>query len=175
MTTVAEQWLAELVKGADPALLNRFIREINKQKDHTKKEHDPNKQNGPVKTYTTVVKRYNCLICGANFTTRHRLGKGEQLSTIDDKGNVHTVTVTGKEGEVEIKCTISKCEFCCKLVSHWTRDELELAFMTLVSCMTFHEKACYNAIMKEERDMTSLQFHNAPKVRREATNDADKG
>jgi hypothetical protein len=168
MQTVAEQWLAELVKGADRDTLNKFIREINRTKESKKKHHNyfPDMQPGPVKTYTTVVKKYDCLICGANFTTKHNLSKGEQMSTIDSSGNVHTVTVTGKAGEVEILCTVSKCEFCNKLVSHWTRDELEHAFITLIGCMTFHEKACYNKIMKEERDLQSMKFPEGCKVRR---------
>ena len=156
--TVAEQWLEDILAGADAERLATFIREIKIATTKPAKKHDPYKDHGPIKTYTTVVKQYTCLLCGATFKTYHKLSKGEQMSTISPTGEVHTVTVSGKEGEVELPCTVSRCEFCNKLVSHWSREELERAFLTLAACCTFKEKVCYSKAVKEEREMGSLRF-----------------
>ena len=153
--TTGEAFIRELLAGADKEQLNAFMREVNQTplvpEPKYKKPH-----NGPVIQYTTVIKKYSCLICGATFAAKYEMQKGEHISTIDPDGKCHLITITGKAGEIEVPSTVSKCSFCTKLVNHWTREELENNFLLLLSQMSFKEKVNYTkarAIVRAEGEV----------------------
>lgn len=140
--------LEQLLEGIDKKKLAEFLKDYKPQV--VKKKRDKNRENGPVRVYTTVIKQYNCLICGSKFERQYQLQKGEAVSVISPEGTVTVLVVTGKEGEVHLPCTISKCEHCIDAVRSWNRQTLEDNFIRLLDSCTFKEKIKYNAVRKEE-------------------------
>jgi hypothetical protein len=145
------QFIQQLLDAADPERLKAFFAAVNST--NVKPEPKPKPQHGPVITYTTVHKEYTCLICHTKITKTFKLGKGEELISIDHSGNCHVMHGTGKTGEITIPCTTTRCEQCFVQVHKWSREELENNFMLLLSQMAFREKADYvkaRTIVREE-------------------------
>jgi hypothetical protein len=149
--------LRELLEGADKEGLAQMLRQMNQADRPRRHKHQ---EHGPVKTYTEVVKEYECLVCGSITRKTIQLGKGEQISTIDPVGHTHTITATGKEGSVKIACIVSRCDYCERVISQMTREELERSFLTLVSCMSWQEKREYRTRMNrreaEEKEVIRI-------------------
>jgi hypothetical protein len=140
--------LEQLLEGIDRKKLAAFLKDYKPQP--VRKHRDSSRANGPVKVYTTVIKQYTCLVCGSTFSRRYDLHKGESTETVSPEGTVVVVVATGKEGEVVLPCTISKCEHCIEAVRSWPRQVLEDNFMRLLDACTFKEKVVYNKRGKEE-------------------------
>jgi hypothetical protein len=136
-----EELLAAL-KDADPAQLAMLAREMNKPV--TKHKHK-NVNNSPVKKYTTVIKHITCLCCGTILTYKHNLISGEQIACLDNSGVYHIITSTGKEGEVVVPSTTSKCKYCTSVMLEWSREELERRFIKLLNSCSFKEVADYSS------------------------------
>jgi hypothetical protein len=133
-----EELLAAL-KDADPAQLAMLAREMAKPTTNRHKHSI----NSPVKTYTTVIKQVNCLCCGTIITYKHNLLKGEQIDVLSRDGVYHFITSTGKEGEVVVPSTTSKCKYCTSVMLEWSREELERRFIKLLNSCSFKEVANY--------------------------------
>ena len=75
-------------------------------------------------------------------------------------GHTHTITATGKEGSIKIACIVSRCDYCERVISQMTREELERSFLTLVSCMSWQEKREYRTRMNrreaEEKEVIRI-------------------
>lgn len=140
--TIGQAFLRNLLAGADQTQLKAFVKAVN-QVPVKGDPIDKKKANGLVIKYTTVIKKHTCLICGSTYTSTYHMQKGDQLSTIDREGGCHLITMTGKEGEIEIPSTVSKCEGCYTLAKSWDREQLEHNFILLLSQMTFKEKVNY--------------------------------
>jgi hypothetical protein len=136
--------LLDALKNADPTQLAMLVKEMSKTSKYKAKKHI-NSNNGPVKSYTTVIKNVTCLCCGTIMTYKHDLLKGEQTSCLDSNGVYHIVTSTGKEGEVIVPSTTSKCKYCTTVMRDWSREELERRFIKLLNSCTFKEVACYSS------------------------------
>jgi len=136
--------LIAVLKDADPAQLAMIAREM--QKEHTSTKYKrSNVKSEPVKTYTTVIKETTCLCCGSKNVNRYNLVKGEQISSLDKTGVYHIITSTGKEGEVLVPGTTSKCQYCESKVKSWSREELEERFLRLLNSCSFKEVSDYSS------------------------------
>lgn len=136
--------LLSALQNADPAQLAMLAKEMSKPVEQKAKRH-LHSNNGPVKSYTTVIKNVTCLCCGTILTYKHELLKGEQLSCLDKSGACRIVTSTGKDGEVIVPSTTSKCKYCTTVMLEWSREELERRFIKLLNSCTFKEVACYSS------------------------------
>jgi hypothetical protein len=144
--------LREELETFDKAKLAMLLKQLN-----VKEETKPKRQkteHGVVKVYTTVVKKYDCLLCGSHFSAKYKLSKGEETVCLDKEGRVHIVRITGKEGEVEVPCVTNKCQYCEQRVKRWTRQELEDKFIALVNSTTLKEVVTYNVrlLQKGEKE-----------------------
>ena len=121
------------------AMINLFkqVDAREKQATRTRKAQ----QHGPVKTYTTVYKKYHCMVCDMEFTLKFEAGKGESITSFDAEGRVHVIGISGKPGEVTIPCEISKCFYCPTRIKSWDRERLERAFIFLLEQVHVKERA----------------------------------
>ena len=97
------------------------------------------KEHGPVRQYTVVHMKHTCLLCGSVTNHTYELKKGDKISTIDSAGNGHTMTATGKAGEIDLASFNSRCHKCPEVIKTWTREELEQRFLLLLKNTTFKE------------------------------------
>lgn len=142
------EFLKGLLAGADPAKLAAFVKTI--KPDAPVIQRDKNKENGPIKTYTTIIKQYTCLACDSKFSTKYNMAKGEQTFCLDPHGNVHYVTISGKPGEIQLPCFASKCMFCKEKASTWSREKLERKWLALVKASSFKEVVSHKNSMLEK-------------------------
>jgi len=147
MADTGTEFIKTLLAGADPAKLATFLKEIKPNKP-TPAPKDPLRSNGPVKTYTKVVKHYTCIACDHQFDVSYNMERGEQTTVIGETGAVTVVTSTGKEETITLLCKCSVCTFCTTAASSWTREELEKRWFALVQATTFKEKCVYNRNMQ---------------------------
>jgi hypothetical protein len=141
--------LNDLMQTFDRSALNRILKAM-QEKDKPKSPSVQKKPTGgPVKTYTSVTKKYTCLMCGSKFSKTYNLSRGEQTTCFTPDGEVHIITLTGKEGELEIPCALSKCSHCSDEITKWSRDRLEHMFCMLIDSITMKEAAVFSAIKKE--------------------------
>jgi len=147
MTDTETEFIKTLLAGADPIKLAAFLKEIKPEKP-APTPRDPTKSNGPVKTYTHIIKHYTCIACGHVFDVSYNMEKGEQTSIIGDTGSITLVTATGKEETITLLCKCSICTFCTTAAASWTREELEKRWFALVKATTFKEKCAYNYNMQ---------------------------
>lgn len=122
------------------------LRHLLEQFVGAKEAHKP--RHGMPISYTSVTRHYTCLLCGATFTRTDKFGKDETITTVDKKGGIHTVRMTGKAGEVEIPATTNRCSYCCTRMKEWTREELEQRFITLADMCSHKEIGQYSEWMK---------------------------
>ena len=134
--------LLAALKDADPAQLAMLAREMSKS---TTPQRSKAVSNSSVKTYTTVIKQVTCLCCGTILTYKHNLIKGEQLACLDKSGVYHIITSTGKEGDVVVPSTTSKCKYCTSVMLEWSREELERRFIRLLNSCSFKEVSDYSS------------------------------
>lgn len=134
--------LLAALKDADPAQLAMLAREMSKS---TTPQRSKAVSNSPVKKYTTVIKHITCLCCGTILTYKHNLIRGEQIACLDNSGVYHIITSTGKEGEVVVPSTTSKCKYCTSVMLEWSREELERRFIKLLNSCSFKEVADYSS------------------------------
>jgi hypothetical protein len=100
-------------------------------------------QHGQPTSFTSVTRHYECLLCGSKFKRTDNFCKDEVLSTIDKKGHIHSIRVTGKAGEVEVPAITNRCNFCYHHIQEWSRHELERRFILLMESCSFREVADY--------------------------------
>lgn len=137
-------------RGKLQAMINLFkqVDAREKQASRTRKAQ----QHGAVKTYTTVIKKYHCIVCNMAFSLRFEAGKGETVTSFDAEGRVHIIGVSGKQGEVEIPCELSKCPYCPTRIKSWDRDRLERAFIFLLEQVPVKERANFAHVCREDAD-----------------------
>jgi hypothetical protein len=104
---------------------------------------DKRPKHGAPIAFTSVTRHYECLLCGSKFTRTDKFVKDEVLSTIDRKGHIHSIRVTGKAGEVAVPVITNRCNFCYHYIQEWSRHELERRFMLLMESCSFKEVADY--------------------------------
>jgi hypothetical protein len=157
----------ELLQGKSREEILAYVRKLMpveaRQKTAIKSEH------GKPTTYTTVVKSYKCIGCGSRFEKRYNLAKNDDVLYIDPEGKAHNVRVSGRAGEVVVPCLISKCFNCACMASIWSREELELRFLTLLRTSNFKEIAVYSLIIKEVKRVEDFISHTYVAKQREET------
>lgn len=139
--------LLDIIKNADPNKLKALMT-LTSSSDQIKPKQSY--QHGPVKTFTTVIKNSTCLLCGTVTSTIIELGKGERLHCTDASGNIHSLTSTGKVGELKVASIVSKCYHCDEVIRQWTPDELVKNFIRVKKCLTWKEVADYSKIVEDE-------------------------
>jgi hypothetical protein len=140
--------LIKALEGASKEQINFLAKELDKTAPVKRAKHT--KYHTGVKTYTTIIKKYKCLCCEHEWTREYKLNAGEQITTTDPMGIVYIITSTGKVGELEVPCSVSKCSNCHKAVSTWSRWELEQKFMLLLKSCEFKEVGNYATSTQQE-------------------------
>jgi hypothetical protein len=136
----------------DKDKLRHLLNQINMTpaKETKPRKHSP--QHGAPISYTSVCRHYKCLLCESEFTRTDKFVKDEVLTTIDNKGSIHTVRISGKAGEVVVPAYTNRCNFCYHRIQDWSREELEKRFVLLMESCTFRETANYAVKVKEMHD-----------------------
>src|SRR5574343_1595438 len=94
--------LREAMEGVDTDKLAILIKSIESHSNNDeRKPYKKDDNHGKVKTYTTVIKKSTCLFCDTSITHRYNLSKGEKLYCVDESGQSHSVTSTGKVGVIK--------------------------------------------------------------------------
>ena len=128
--------------------LTALIREMGIDTPKEKRPRKKGPEHGKVISYTSVTKEYTCLLCGYKFSRTYQLTKGEQTTCFDPEGKVHIITLQGKEGEITIPCSLSKCSYCASTIKAWEREKLEQTLLMLIESITMKEAAIFSAIKK---------------------------
>jgi hypothetical protein len=153
-----EELRVELEKF-DRSKLTAILREMNViEEGHKVKK--PRPEHGPVKAYTTLVKEYECLMCHSHFSVKHNFIKGEDTACFDKEGKVHVIRLSGKEGELTIKCYTNRCQYCAERIKLWSREYLELKFRALLESTSFTDILSCNSY--PERDTRLIVSVTAP-------------
>ena len=144
--------LREALEGVDTDKLATLIKSIEHQSSNTneRKPYKKDDNHGKVKTYTTVIKKSTCLFCDTSITHKYNLSKGEKLYCVDESGQSHSVTSTGKVGVINLATVTSKCQYCEEVINNWSKDELLVRIKMIRKAMTFKEVAAYHNFCVEE-------------------------
>jgi hypothetical protein len=127
----------------DKDKLRHLLNQINMTPAKGTKPRRQGPQHGQPISFTSVTRHYECLLCGSKFKRTDKFCKDEVLSTIDKKGHIHSIRVTGKAGEVEVPAITNRCNFCYHHIQDWSRHELERRFILLMESCSFKEVADY--------------------------------
>jgi hypothetical protein len=142
--------LKEVLQNFDRHKLTALLHQLNaadgNQEERPKR---PKVDHGPIKSYTTVIKDYECLCCHTKFQVKYDFLKGEETTCFDKQGQVHIVRLTGKEGEITLQCFASRCDRCKDVIKGWSREHLEHAYISIINSSTFTEIVLYNTILEK--------------------------
>ena len=148
-----EQELLDLLKEIDPAKLATLMASMkgaghaseNDQRSVYKKDNG----HGKAKSFTTVIKKTSCMLCNTVMFHKYELAKGEHIYCTDEAGNSHSLTSTGKVGEIQIATMVSRCSHCDDVIDSWSREELIHRFKHIHQAISFKEVALYKNLCVE--------------------------
>jgi hypothetical protein len=147
-----ENELLDLLKEIDPSALAKLIADM-KGADHASANergvYKKDNGHGKAKSFTTVVKKTTCMLCGTTMYHKYELKKGDKIYCTDEAGNSHSLTSTGKVGEIQIATVVSRCSHCDDVIDSWSREELIHRFKHIHQAISFKEVAMYKNLCVE--------------------------
>jgi hypothetical protein len=152
-----ENELLELLKEVDPAKLATLMASM-KGADHDSvngnsvngnSTYKKDNKSGSVKQFTTVIKKTTCMLCSTTMYHKYELAKGDKIYCTDEAGNSHSLTSTGKAGEIQIATVVSRCSHCDDVIDSWSREELIHRFKHMHQAISFKEVAMYKNLCVE--------------------------
>lgn len=147
--TTGQEFLRNLLEGAEPEKLAAFLKTIKPDAPAAEKK-DPQREHGPIKTYTTVVKNYTCLACDSKFSATHQMSKGEVTFCVSQVGKVTPLAISGKPGVLELSSYTIHCHLCALVAAEWSREKLISKWISLSSSCSFKEVAQQRSSLLEK-------------------------
>ena len=154
---MTDQELRELLESLGTEGVKLALAELDKVPRVRVKVHT---EHGPVKQISSVIKKYECLGCGAKYSTAFTICNKEQLICLDEHGQVHCIRAKVKGGDcIVVPCIVSKCSLCTNTISRMSRDELEKRFYLLLKNSSFKEIASYAKAYKDLEESGSVHAY----------------
>ena len=129
--------LLEGLKERDPALYKQMISKLKKTMHVPLTMTNGAGKQGPVKTYTILVRKYTCRHCGYIWVVSTQLGKGDAASWTEGGVCKQIVIVKTKDEPLQVEADAMYCMNCPTFVRALDREVLEQKYMEVLRKTAF--------------------------------------